>query len=129
MNDVLIIDDDPATIELMSTALSRKGYQVRTACNGVEGEREVKCSPPDLVITDIVMPEKEGIYILRVLRDLAPEIKVIAISGATCWGGEHLNYLDVAMRLGADRTFAKPFHLPDLLASVGELCAEKSGKS
>ena len=102
MATILIIDDDDLIRVLLRSAFEEAGYEVAEAANGLQGLELYRQRPTDLVITDIVMPEMNGLD------------KVIAISGA---GGEK-NVLDVAKLLGARQTFQKPFSLPHLLGAV-----------
>jgi DNA-binding NtrC family response regulator len=114
MATILIIDDEEPIRALLRFALETAGYEVTAAANGREGLEQYRRRPTDLVITDIVMPELNG---LDMLLDLTREFlhaKVIAISGV---GGED-NVLDVAKLLGARRTFQKPISMPQLLDAV-----------
>jgi two-component system response regulator (stage 0 sporulation protein F) len=111
---ILIIDDEEPIRALLRFALEVAGYEVTAAANGRQGLERYRQRPTDLVITDMLMPELNG---LDMLLDLTCEFlhaKVIAISGA---GGDE-NDLDVAKFLGARRTFQKPFSMPQLLAAV-----------
>ena len=87
MAKILVIDDDPSILTMLKKMLEREGYEVDTACNGSEGLDKIEDSPPDLLITDIVMPEKEGMELIFHLRRKKPELKIIAISG-----GGRFNY-------------------------------------
>ena len=78
---ILIIDDDDQIRRVLRKTLERDGYDVADAPNGKEGIRLYRENPADLVITDIIMPEKEGIETIRELRRDFPEVKIIAISG------------------------------------------------
>ena len=114
MATILIIDDEESVRALLRFALEAAGYEVTEAANGRQGLEEYRQRPTDLVITDMLMPELNG---LDMLLDLTREFlhaKVIAISGA---GGEQ-NVLDVAKLLGARQTFQKPFSVPRLLDAV-----------
>lgn len=102
--------------------LSRQGYEVLTAANGREGVKLFNSTPADLVISDILMPEMDGLEALKQLRQLSPNLKLIAVSG----GGVRLkmDVLRVAELLGAAATFEKPYKIDALLASVRQLLAE-----
>jgi DNA-binding response OmpR family regulator len=122
MARILIIDDDESITSLLQMVLSRQGYEVLTAANGREGVKLFNCIPADLVISDILMPEMDGLEALKQLRQLSPNLKLIAVSG----GGVRLkmDVLRVAELLGAAATFEKPYKIDALLASVRQLLAE-----
>ncbi len=110
---VLIIDDDPALLRLMSMAFQQAGYNTVSADNGRKGIRMAGAHRPDLVITDIVMPDIEGIGAIRAIKQSARPPKVIAISGAGRTRGA--DYLGWARHLGADAVLAKPFRMSELM--------------
>jgi DNA-binding response OmpR family regulator len=119
---VLIIDDDVQMRAMLRKVLDRAGHQTSEASDGCEGLREHQRLNFDLIITDILMPEGEGLETIRQLRQVSPAVKIIAISG----GGQSgtLDFLDVAERLGADRSLQKPFSLQELLDVIDALlCA------
>jgi len=113
---ILIIDDD----ELMRTTLFRTleaaGHEVVEATDGNEGLLAFENGGIELVITDIMMPEKEGLETIRELRRSDGEVKIVAISGGHRTG--NLNYLGMAAVFGANGTLAKPFRREDLLAKI-----------
>jgi DNA-binding response OmpR family regulator len=119
---ILVIEDDFAVRELILQTLSKAGYQVIAAGDGVEGLSLFREKNPALVITDIVMPQKEGLQTIIELRQQSPGVKVIAMSG----GGRYCNadYLKLARKFGASRTVSKPFMRDEMLAAVRELLAE-----
>jgi len=110
---VLIIDDDPALLRLMSMAFQQAGYATVAADNGRKGIRMCGAHRPDLVVTDIVMPDIEGIGAIRAIKQAARPPKVIAISGAGRTRGA--DYLGWARHLGADAVLAKPFRMSELM--------------
>lgn len=110
---VLIIDDDAALLRLMSMAFEAAGYQTAAADNGRCGLRMAGAYKPDLVVTDIVMPDIEGIGCIRAIKQGARPPKVIAISGAGRARGA--DYLSWARHLGADQVLAKPFRMSELM--------------
>jgi CheY-like chemotaxis protein len=116
---ILIIEDDPEVRDFLESLLERAGYETVTAANGKEGVDVFTTSPVDLVITDIIMPEKDGIETIMDMKRLNPSLKVIAISG----GGrsEPEDYLHSARLLGADQAIRKPFDNEDFVRSVREL--------
>ena len=115
---ILIIDDDDLFRAMLRQMLETEGYEVVDAPDGKEGTRLYRAKPTDLIITDIVMPDKEGIEIIRELRGDFSEVKVIGISGKGCVGPD--NSLKIAKRLGAQFTFEKPFQRKELLEAVRE---------
>jgi DNA-binding NtrC family response regulator len=119
MARILIIDDDVHILRMLRQTLERKGYEVIEASNGKEGIRLYREEPADLIITDLIMPEKEGIETIKELRRDFPQLKIIAISGGGRIGAEA--YLPMAKKLGAMRTFIKPIAREELLEAVREL--------
>jgi DNA-binding response OmpR family regulator len=120
---VLLIDDDPALLGLMAHAFAAAGYATFTAENGRKGLALVDAYKPDLVVTDIVMPEMEGIgAILQIRRKPRPP-KIIAISGAG--PGGRRDYLKWAKHLGADEVLAKPFRMSQIVAVANRLIDNK----
>lgn len=122
MARILIIDDEDQSRNMLSQALTRAGYEVATARDGSEGIALFRTVMADLIITDILMPGKEGLETIMELRRDFPEVKIIAMSGGGRTG--NLNFLDIAERLGARRTLQKPFHLQDVLHLVQETLQE-----
>ncbi len=119
MKKILVIEDDNEVRDYLESVLSRAGYIVRTAGNGKEGVELFRQFPTDLVITDIIMPEKDGIETILDLKRSNENLKVIAISGGG--RGEPENYLHSASLLGANRTMKKPFTNEEVLSAVEEL--------
>lgn len=113
---MLVIDDEAIIREGLRALLQEEGHTVHGAADGGEGLQHVRYHPVDLVITDIVMPRKDGIETIIELRRHHPDIKIVAISGGG--GREHGDYLMVAGRLGANRTLAKPFTPQAILDAV-----------
>ncbi len=116
MATILIIDDDPQVCGLLKQVLEDEGYSVVTAANGQDGMNLHRANPADLIVLDILMPEKEGLETILDLRREFPQVNIIAMSG----GNERakLNLLDLARRLGARHTLHKPFQLQDFTAMV-----------
>jgi two-component system response regulator (stage 0 sporulation protein F) len=114
MATILIIDDEEGIRALLPTTLEAAGHEVMEAPNGRIGLEQYRRRPTDLVITDILMPELNGLDMLLALTGEFLHAKVIAISGA----GEGKNVLDHAKLLGARRTFHKPFSMTQLLDAV-----------
>ncbi len=121
---ILVIDDDSTILEMISRMLKKEGYEVLMATNGKEGMQIFKTTPEiDLVITDLVMPEKEGIETIAELKRDFPHIKILAISGGSIVKTK--TYLSIAKHIGADLTLSKPFVTQELLKSVQKLLEEK----
>lgn len=116
---ILVIDDEPAIRYAVTRILESSGFEVTTATDGVHGMTQFRACRPDLVITDLIMPEQEGIQTIQQIRRAEPTVKILAISG----GGRLVNvdFLQVARRLGADEVLAKPFDSKELLAIVRRL--------
>ena len=117
MARILVIDDDDDFRSMLCTALEQDGYVVEEARNGDEGSQRQRTEPVDLVITDILMPEREGLETIQALRQEFPELKIIAITG----GVGILNFLPLARLFGAIRTLQKPFTLQQLRDVVHEV--------
>ena len=116
---VLIIDDDPLVRYTLSKILTSNGYDVVTAVNGERGFASLVDENPEVVITDLIMPEQEGIETIIRIRRERPDIRIIAISG----GGRYGNFdlLPMAQSLGADAIVAKPFEAEELLGPLQRL--------
>jgi DNA-binding response OmpR family regulator len=118
MTQILIIDDDNAMALTVERMLRREGHEVLIAQDGRVGLKLFEKHRPPLVITDILMPEKEGLSTLREVKAIEPRTKVIAMSGSAI---AEYEVLDLAGKLGADKTLAKPFRAADLIGTVNEL--------
>mgnify|MGYP001486876547 FL=1 len=116
MARILVVDDEEGIRTLIRNMLVREGHQVTTACDGVEALRVVDSQAVDLVITDLIMPEMEGVEMISELRRRFPAIKIIAMSGGGMGGA--VDYLRLAKALGAGQTLAKPFTREVLLKMV-----------
>ena len=119
MKRILVIDDDIQMREMLRQVLERAKYEVEDAADGKIGTNIHRQQPVDMVITDLIMPEKEGIETIRELRRDFPQLKIIAISGGGRIGAN--GYLNVAKTIGADATFSKPFELKELIETVKKL--------
>lgn len=116
---ILVIDDDEQMRTLLRQVMEWAGYQVVEASNGREGMRLQKQVMADLVITDLIMPEQEGLETITELKNRYAKTKIIAISGGGRIGPEA--YLPAAKELGADKVFSKPFDVKELAEAVKEL--------
>jgi len=116
---VLVIEDDDHLRCLLRVVLERAGHIVEDAPNGMAGLKRFSTRPADIVVTDIIMPEKEGLETIIELKRDYPDVKIIAISG----GGASLDaqYLPSAKALGADWTIEKPFEPREVIEAVGGL--------
>jgi DNA-binding NtrC family response regulator len=120
MARILIIDDDDTLRGIIAKSLTHAGHTISQANNGRKGVAMYKASPTDLVITDLVMPEQEGMETIKVLHQTFPELPIIAMSGGL--DGSPL-YLDLTRRLGARITLTKPFTLQQLKVAIDEILA------
>jgi CheY-like chemotaxis protein len=118
---ILLIDDDALVRQSLTIVLEYAGYEVHCAADGRQGLAAFRERRPDLVISDIVMPEKEGIETIMELRILSHSCPIIAISGGGRFGRS--DFLTVAKALGANATLSKPFEAEDLLRMVASYLA------
>ncbi len=121
MHKVLIIDDEDSVRKLLTKMLEKNGYAVLTAKDGIQGIERYKKELPDLTITDLIMPEKEGLELIREIKAMDPEAKIIAMSG----GGlaQPDTYLTLAKKFGALKAFSKPINNDLLLSFIKEALA------
>lgn len=124
---ILVIDDDPAVLSTVRRILERAGHEVLDAQDGREGLSLARREDPDLIITDLIMPEMEGIETIRTLREELPGVKIIAVSGGGAMGPG--TYLTDAEILGADRALAKPFTPAQLVDLVESLLMEEEDRA
>jgi len=122
MARILVIDDDEQVLDMLYESLTREGYDVLRASNGEQGLRLYRQEPVDLIITDIIMPEKEGIETIIELRQDFPDVKIIAMSGGGRIGTK--DYLHLAKIFGVQRTFTKPVAREQLLDAIKALLKE-----
>ncbi len=120
---ILVIDDDDQMRTLLRQVMEWAGYEVIEAGDGREGMQMQRKQPADLVITDLIMPEQEGLETITSLKKEYPGIKIIAISGGGRIGPEA--YLPAAQELGADKVFSKPFDVRELAETVKELLSHE----
>jgi len=116
---ILVIDDDEQMRVLLRQVMEWSGYTVIDAENGRKGMQKQREEPVDLVITDLIMPEQEGLETITTLKREFPEVKIVAISGGGRIGPEA--YLPAAQELGADLAFSKPFDVKEFVTAVREL--------
>ncbi|MBF0500489.1 MAG: response regulator [Candidatus Riflebacteria bacterium] len=119
MKQILVIDDDAQLCFLMKQILESSGFAVIMASDGREGLEILSRQTVDLVITDIFMPEKEGIETITDIRAKFPDLKIVAVSGGGRSGS--IEYLSMAQRLGASKTLLKPFSKDELIQVLVDL--------
>jgi len=126
MKKILIIDDEPDIRKALRSVLESMGHSVFEASDGMEGLEEFNKYQFDLIITDLIMPNKEGLETIIQLKKYSPTMKIIAISG----GGRvsPKKYLDMAEKLGADKSFTKPIDYKEFIASVNEMLCDNFDK-
>ena len=124
MAKILVLDDEPSILLMIKKMLEKAGHEVEVALNGREGMILFEMNKPDLLITDIIMPEKEGLETIFELRRLHPDLKIIAISGGGRIGPD--GYLPGAKLLGANAVFSKPLVPKEFINKVTELLDEKN---
>jgi CheY-like chemotaxis protein len=116
MARIIVIEDEPAIRRLVVRILARGEHEVREAANGREGVALHRADPADLVITDLFMPEQDGIETIRQIREFAPSTPILAMSGGGSRG--NTDSLEDAELLGADVVLMKPFSPEDLEKAV-----------
>ncbi len=119
MPRILLVDDDDSFRKMLRLSLVRLGHEVVEARDGKEAVRLVREGPPDVMVTDLVMPEKEGLETIDEVRRQYPGLEIIAMSG-----GGRVNasdYLKIARAMGADQVLAKPFSIDEIAASLSSV--------
>ena len=127
MARILVIDDEADIRTIFQRCLERMGYTVETAADGRQGLRLLASTVPDLVITDLMMPEMDGLEVIRNIRNIRkqqPDLPIIAISGGMRTASA--NFLPIAGKFGANCVFDKPVELDQLLAAVRKLLGAKA---
>ncbi len=122
MARILIIDDEPQIRSMLKLMLEREGYEVVEAPDGVEGIKIYRQNPADLIITDLIMPNKDGIGMIIDLKKEFPDVNIIAMSG----GGLNKpdGYLKGAKKLGAACALTKPIDREEMLKAVKNILKE-----
>jgi CheY-like chemotaxis protein len=123
MPGVLIVEDDKELREMLKLSLLRRNFTVLEAENGKTAITHFKPLITDIVVTDLIMPEEDGLKVVIKLRELKPSIKIIAISGGGKVGPG--SYLNLAKALGADAIYSKPFSINDLITKIEQLLDTK----
>lgn len=119
MARILLVDDDEPLRKALRLTLVKMGHEVLEARNGYEALHLYAAEPPELVLTDIIMPEKEGLETIQELRRLNPSVKIIAMSGGG--RGSGIDYLKVAKKMGVALTLNKPFSSEAMAAAIKEV--------
>jgi two-component system chemotaxis response regulator CheY len=119
MPGILLVEDEEELRDMLKLALIRQKYTVFEAGDGKEAIERFKPAITDLVITDIIMPEEDGLKVIMKIRELKPTIKIIAISGGGKAGPG--SYLNMAKTMGADAIYSKPFSINDLMVKIEQL--------
>lgn len=122
MPSILLIEDDDDFREALANARTEHGYTVTRAADGAKGVKLFRAAPTDLVLTDIVMPNQEGLETIEALRRDHPKLGIIAMSSGLAHDAPL--YLKVAGALGANRKLQKPFGFPTLMAAIADVLAE-----
>ncbi|MEX3010463.1 response regulator [Hoeflea sp. TYP-13] len=127
MARILVIDDEPLICSMLDIGLTRAGHEVMTASNGEEAISLYTKAPAQIVIVDVIMPEKDGLETIRELRDKNPGLKIIAISGGSRIG--NLDLLQLAREFGATKVFNKPLDHNQLLSTIDECVGSALGEN
>jgi CheY-like chemotaxis protein len=127
MAKILVFDDEPSILLMIKKMLEKTGHEVDIALNGIQGMELFEKNKPDLLITDIIMPEKEGLETIFELRRKYPELKIIAISGGGRISPD--GYLPGAKLLGANMVFQKPLVQKEFIQAVSLLLNEPGKKN
>jgi len=126
MTRVLIIDDETQIRSMLKLMLERDGYEVAEAPDGIEGIRIYRQNPADLIITDLIMPNKDGIGVIIDLKKEFPNVKIIAMSGGGLNKPE--GYLKGAKKLGAACTLTKPIDRGEMLRAIKDVLKSPSSQ-
>jgi DNA-binding NtrC family response regulator len=119
---ILLVDDEESIRKMVRAVLGDKLYVFQEADNGLDAQSLLEKDPHDLIISDVIMPDCDGIELVMAIRNKFPGIKVIVMSGGGRVRAGH--YLNLAQKLGAARVFEKPFDTDELRNAVAELLAE-----
>lgn len=119
MSRILVVDDDEALRQVLTASLVKLGHEVVEASNGREAMQLCAIQPPEIVLTDILMPEQEGLETIGRLRRLHPAVKIIGMSGGGRASG--IDYLKIAKQMGAGAVLPKPFGTDALAAALAEV--------
>jgi len=124
---ILIVDDEEALRFVLAAALAVEGYEVKTAADGDEAASMAAAENFDLVMVDLIMPQKDGFQTINSIRAVFPDIRVIAMSGG---GGRNCeSFLRTAARVGAGRALSKPFSKAEMLSAIEDELAREPSES
>lgn len=123
MARILLVDDESSIVKVLDEMLTRLGYEVVTASGGTEALQKLSSGGIDLVVTDLVMPNINGLQLIEEIQKTYPRVKIIAMSGGSIQSGP-AEYLQTASKLGAVACLAKPFTINDLSSLAKSLLAE-----
>jgi len=121
MSSILVVDDDVQVLDVVREMLRLEGHQVAVAENGRQAADKMDAAMFDLVITDLIMPDREGLETIADIRRRSASLPIIAISGGGRVGPT--DYLETARAIGANATLAKPFGRQELISTVSRLLA------
>ena len=122
MKNILLVDDEEPIRKVLSTVLTEEGHSFAEASSGIEALKIMETQSFDLVITDVIMPDCDGIELVMSIRKKMPDVKVIVMSGGGRVRAD--DYLNLAKKLGATRVFEKPFNTAEFRETVSELLGE-----
>ena len=124
--DVLVVEDHAILRDQLVTGLAKRGWTVRAAANGRVALKTMETCKPKVLVTDIFMPDIEGLELIRMTRSMRPDIKIIAMSGGSSVCG---NFLPEACRFGANAALQKPFSRAELTELVASLLNDSDDSS
>ncbi len=124
MESILVIDDDPLILDVVRQILQADEYEVETALSGAEGIKKHRDNPADLVITDLIMPHKDGVSVITELKSEFPGLRIIAMTGTP-----KVEKLSAAVSADVNRVLAKPFDQEELLEAVAQLMDDETSSS
>jgi DNA-binding response OmpR family regulator len=122
----LVIDDDEAVLEAIAQLMASLGFRVVKAGDGLEGVEAFRQETPAVVLTDIVMPNQDGIGAILQMRRIRPDVKIVAMSGL--FDPRHGSYLNMARELGADAILVKPFRYEELMEVLCGILRDENTK-
>ena len=116
MTSILVVDDDPALCRAVAETLNKAGYETSMVNGGREALRQPQDEPADVVVTDLFMPEVDGMEVISMLRRVSPSTCIVAMSGYG--NAENIDFLQAAATFGATCILRKPFRAAELLKAV-----------